>query len=41
MKKTDNKTKKVIDPCPKCGTSLISKMSGGVKCPNCDYWFCY
>ena len=32
-----------VDPCPECGSHLISKLSGGVKCSNkkCDYWFCY
>jgi len=28
------------DPCPECGTQLEAKWSG-VKCPSCDYWFCY
>ena len=26
--------------CPDCGAKLISKWSG-VKCSECDYWFCY
>jgi hypothetical protein len=29
------------DPCPKCGTELECASGGGVKCPNCSYWFCY
>ena len=27
--------------CPKCNKPLIAKNDGGVKCTNCDYWFCY
>jgi hypothetical protein len=29
------------DPCPECKTQLIAQRRGGVKCPNCSYWFCY
>lgn len=31
---------KVDDPCPECGHELKAQWSG-VKCPNCDYWFCF
>lgn len=27
------------EPCPECGAPLITKWSG-MKCPECDYWFC-
>jgi len=26
--------------CPDCGSKLIEKWSG-VKCSECDYWFCF
>ena len=26
--------------CPDCGSPL-QLLSSGVKCPNCNYWFCY
>lgn len=31
------------DPCPDCGTELVTQPRGGVECPNpeCNYWFCY
>ena len=29
------------DPCPECGSKLLSKPRGGVECTKCDYWFCY
>jgi tRNA(Ile2) C34 agmatinyltransferase TiaS len=35
------KPKDFKDPCPECGTQLKTQPGGGVKCPKCDYWFCY
>ncbi len=30
------------DPCPECGAPLVGGDYGsGVKCSQCDYWFCY
>lgn len=26
--------------CPECGEPIIEKWSG-VKCSECDWWFCY
>ena len=28
------------EDCPECGTPTETQASG-IKCPNCDYWFCY
>lgn len=36
-----NSSDSFSDPCPECGTELICCNSGGVKCPSCNYWFCY
>jgi exosome complex RNA-binding protein Csl4 len=30
----------IVMVCPECGEPLIEEWSG-VKCCNCDYWFCY
>ena len=30
-----------FDPCPDCGEPLKDAPGGGVKCPECHYWFCY
>jgi murein DD-endopeptidase MepM/ murein hydrolase activator NlpD len=32
---------KSIDPCPDCGAHLQAQRGGGVRCPECAYWFCY
>ena len=29
------------EECPECGSILLVQPSGGVKCSNCSYWFCY
>lgn len=31
----------IDDPCPQCNTQLKTASGGGVKCPNCNYWFCF
>lgn len=38
---TEEKEDDFSDKCPDCGAKLEPQPRGGVKCPNCPYWFCF
>ena len=40
VKEKLNQKRRHDDECPECKSKLIVQWSG-VKCSNCDYWFCY
>lgn len=42
LKRIKSGYKKQREKCPECGDiSVVGKLSGGVECKECDYWFCY